>query len=166
MESENNESLESRPPTKEDFLKLCKSLNKNNVEYIIIGGMAIIQHGYLRATEDIDLLVNTTTENENKLIKALLYLPDKAAAEIKEGEIEKYIVVRVADEIVIDLMKSACGVEYTEAKNSVIEITIEGVKIPFADLELLWKMKQTYREKDKLDLIFLREQIGKRKKDK
>ncbi|MCZ6673353.1 MAG: nucleotidyltransferase, partial [Verrucomicrobia bacterium] len=158
------ESIESRPPTKDDFLNLCRSLNNKGAEYIVIGGMAIIQHGYLRATEDIDLLVNTTQENEKKLIDALLYLPDKAASEIKEGDIEKYTVIRVADEIIIDLMKSACGIDYQQAKFSVVTITIEGVEIPFASLELLWKMKQTVREKDKLDLIFLREKLKKKNK--
>ena len=163
MESEDFEALESRPPTKEDFLALCRNLNETGVRYVVIGGMAIIQHGYLRATEDIDLLVDGDAENENRLIEALCYLPDKAAKELNAGDIQKYTVVRVADEIVIDLINSACGVDYKQAESLIDRVVVDGIEIPFASLELLWKTKQTVREKDKLDLIFINEQLKKKR---
>jgi hypothetical protein len=46
-------------------------------------------------TEDVDLLVEITPENEAKVIQSLLILPDRAAAELKPGEIGQYGVVRV-----------------------------------------------------------------------
>ncbi|MGE5346968.1 MAG: hypothetical protein ACM3JH_13525 [Acidithiobacillales bacterium] len=48
--------LESRPPRLEDLLKICGALNANGSKYVVIGGMAVIQAGFVRATEDIDLL--------------------------------------------------------------------------------------------------------------
>jgi hypothetical protein len=50
-----NRPLESRPPTFEDLIKLCRSLNEKNVNYIVVGGMAIINAGFPRATVDIDV---------------------------------------------------------------------------------------------------------------
>jgi len=138
-------------------------LNDNKIKYIVIGGMAVIQHGYVRATEDIDLLVETSPENEKRLLQTLTYLPDKAVKELNFGDIGKYTVVRIADEIIIDLLQSAGGVKYNEAKEGIIYITIDSVKIPFAGLELLHKMKQTLREKDKLDLLFLEEKMKTKK---
>lgn len=161
MDKKNNEHLESRPPTLEDFLKLCRHLNENKVKYIVIGGMAIIQHGFVRATEDIDLLIEASIENEEKIKKALSYLPDNAVNDISPGDINKYSVVRVADEIIIDLMKAACSIDYEAASESIIEVDLEGVKIPFASMELLWKMKQTLREKDLIDKTFLAEKLKK-----
>ena len=161
MDKKNDESLESRPPTLEDLLELCKNLNQNNVAYIVIGGMAVIQHGFVRATEDIDLLVDASENNEKRLRKALLYLPDKAVNELRDNDIENYTVVRVADEIVIDLMKSAGGIEYKEASKSILHVEISGVTIPFASIELLLQMKQTLREKDSIDRMFLIEKIKK-----
>ena len=161
MGKKDNNSLESRPPTLNDLLKLCKNLNKNNVKYIVIGGMAIIHHGFVRATEDIDLLVEPSKENEKLLHQALLYLPDKAIKEINPGDFQNYQVIRVADEIVIDLMNSACGMTYKEASNSITMVEIKGVKIPFANLDLLWKLKQSPREKDALDRTFLKEKLSK-----
>jgi len=128
--------------------------------------MAIIQHGFVRATEDIDLLVDTSPENDALVREALLYLPDKVVREINPGDIGKYTVVRVADEIVIDLMKSACGVEFPEASKSVEMVDIKGVPIPFASLELLWKLKQSMGEKDALDRNFLEIKIQNGKKGK
>ena len=81
--------------------------------------------------------------------------------ELLPGEVSQYSVVRVGDEIVVDLMASACGIGYEEAiQDSIIRI-IDGVPIPFATPRLLWRMKErTHREKDAADLLFLRQQYG------
>lgn len=159
MDAQDAHPLESRPPTLADLLNLCRRLNEREVQYIVIGGMAVIQHGFVRATGDIDLLVDASPENDARLREALLYLPDQAVKGVKPGDIEEYTVVRVADEIVIDLMKSACGIDYKEAARSIITVVIEGVRIPFASLELLWKLKQSIRERDALDREFLRRKL-------
>ena len=68
-------------------------------------------------------------------------------------------MVRVADEIVVDLMKSASGIGYEEASKEVVIREVQGVPIPFASPRLLWRMKKnTHREKDAADLVFLRQQ--------
>ena len=73
-------------------------------------------------------------------------MPDNAVAEIADDEVEKYRVVRIADEIVVDLLKEACGVNYEHAAVDGIEIrTINGISIPVATKELLIKTKQTVR---------------------
>lgn len=90
------------------------------------------------------------------MFEALLILPDKAVAELKPGEVGQYGVVRVGDEIVVDLMKSGCGVDYQDAMQDVVYKEIDGVRIPFASPKTLWRMKQTVREKDIPDRLFLR----------
>ncbi len=69
--------------------------------------------------------------------------------------------MRVADEFVIDLMKSAGGMQYDQALPLVEMKNVDGVEIPFASAELLWKLKQTGRAKDALDLLFLKELLRK-----
>ena len=154
-----NHNQESRPPTLNDLVDLCRRLNDAGANYIVIGGMAIIQQGFVRATEDIDLLIDALPENQDRVRQALMGLPDGAVKEMKPNDLEAYIVVRVADEIVVDLMKSACGIEFKEASKDIEWVAIQGVSIPFASSRLLWRMKQTVREKDSLDRLFLKEKL-------
>ena len=161
MDTSHDDQKEPRIPRVEDLVALCRKLNEVGAKYLLVDGMAMIQSGYDRSTGDIDLLIETTLENEAKVITALRSLPDQAAAELQPGEVAQHTVVRVADEIIVDLMKSACGISYDEAKLSVQYVDIDGVPIPIATPELLWRMKQTGREKDRLDLLFLRELLNK-----
>ncbi len=54
-DKDDGKDLESRPPNVEDLVKLCRSLNQAGAKYLVIGGMAVIQAGFVRATADIDL---------------------------------------------------------------------------------------------------------------
>ncbi len=134
---------------------------KPGVQYVVIGGMAIIQAGYVRATGAIDILVESSLENLARVKQALMELPDQAVAGVREDEFQQYVVVRVADEFVVDVMVAAGGIDFKASKGFIQVVEIHGVKIPFASPELLWRMKQTLREKDKLDLLFLKELLGK-----
>jgi hypothetical protein len=153
------EKAPPRTPEQTDLAKLCAALNAEIARYIVVGGMAIIQQGFLRATEDIDLLLERSRENQSRVLKALEILPDKSVREIEKTDLDEYLVVRVADEIVVDLMLSACGVTYEEARNDVEMKVIEGVSIPFASANMLLRMKQTYRDKDIPDRLFLEEKL-------
>lgn len=152
----------SRPPSVEDLVELCRELNERGVRYLVVGGFAIRNAGYPRETGDVDLLMETSAENEARMFKALEVLPDKAVRELKAGEISQYVVVRVCDEIVVDLMASASGIEYAEAILDSVVREIDGVAIPFASPRLLWRMKvNTHREKDAPDLLFLRQHYAR-----
>jgi hypothetical protein len=59
-------------------------------------------------------------------------------------------------------MKSSCGVTYDEAIGDVDVHEVEGVRIPFASPRMLWRMKQTYRDKDIPDRVFLRKLLAAR----
>lgn len=153
------EKAPPRPPEQNDLVTLCAALNAANARYVVVGGMAIIQQGFLRATEDIDLLLESSRANQSRVLKALEILPDKSVKELAETDLDEFLVVRVADEIVVDLMLSACGVTYDEVVSGIEIQVIEGVSIPFASARMLLKMKQTYRDKDIPDRIFLEEKL-------
>jgi len=152
------ENLISRPPTEADLAGLCSELNQRGAKYIVIGGLAIIAAGLPRMTADVDLLVAADLENEARLFSALSTLPDNAVSELQPGELQQYNVIRVGDEILVDLMRSAGGIEYPEAAREVVTRELSGVPIPFASPRLLWRMKAiTHRAKDAGDLVFLRQ---------
>jgi len=118
---------------------------------------------YTRRTMDVDLIVAAAAENEAKVFAALSTLPDKAVRELQPGELQQNNVIRVADEIVVDLMRTAGGIDYAEAAKDVVVREVDGVPIPFASPRLLWRMKAvTHREKDASDLVFLRQRFAER----
>ena len=155
--------LEPREPTVEDLRDLCRELNARGAKYIVIGGFAIRAAGYNRRTMDLDLMVAADRDNEARVYGALSTLPDNAVRELKPGELELYKVIRVADEVLVDLMTSAGGVDYAGASGEVVIHQVDGVPIPFASPALLWRMKAvTHREKDAADLVFLRHWFAQR----
>jgi len=151
---------EARPPLLEDLVSLCRDLNRAGARYVVIGGMAVIQAGFGRATNDIDLLIDASPDNQERVRRALMALPDQAIRNMADDDLERYAVVRVADEIVVDLMRSACGIAWPEASGMVSEVEIEGVRIPFANPRLLWLTKDTLQ--DKVDRAFLAQLLAAR----
>lgn len=156
--SDGGQELTSRPPLREDLVHVCRELNRLGARYMVVGGLAVIQAGYPRTTGDIDLLVDPSLENEAKVFAALATLPDGCVRELDAGDIGRFLVVRVSDEVLVDLMARASGIDYEEARHHVCVRELDGVEIPFASPELLWRMKRhTHRAKDQGDLAFLRE---------
>lgn len=153
----------SRFPELEDLIRLCDSLNKHQVKYLLIGGCAVILHGFPRGTKDIDLLIDPSRENIQKIKKALSYLEDNAIAEMADDEVSRYQVVRIADEFVIDLMAEACGINYEEAAPESSPKIVDGVAIPLASKKLLIRTKKTVRPSDKMDIEFLDAEVQKEK---
>jgi hypothetical protein len=148
--------LEPRPPLESDLVALCRELNQRGARSVVVEGFAIISAGLPRTTGDIDLVVAADLENEEKVFGALSTLPDNAVRELQRGELQQYTVIRVADEVLVDLMRTAGGIDYAEAAKHVVLREVQGVTIPFASPRLLWRMKVvTHREKDAGDLVFL-----------
>lgn len=157
-----DQAPEARPPLLEDLVALCRNLNREGARYVVIGGMAIIRAGFGRATNDIDLLIDTSQENQDRVRRALMALPDQAVRDMAKDDLDKYAVVRVADEIVVDLMSRACGIGYDEASRMTDEAEVDGVTVPFASPLLLWRTKDTLRDKDKVDRAFLARLLASR----
>ena len=155
--------LEPRLPDTDDLVFLCSRLNEAGAKYLVIGGFAIIQHGFARATEDVDLLIDVSPENFARVQTAMMALPDGAVREVSADDFREHLVVRVADEFVVDLMRQACGIEYAEASKDMAMMRVQDVLIPFANPRLLLRMKQTYRVKDEPDRAFLLTLLGREK---
>jgi hypothetical protein len=146
----------TRPPERSDLLRLCAELNKLGAKYIVIGGLAMNELGLVRVTEEIDLLVDGSVENQQLVRVALHILPERAIDELGPDEdLREWVVVRVNDEITVDLMTAPCGVTYAEARDAFILRPIGGLEIPFASRELMIRLKQGNREKDRIDLEYL-----------
>ena len=146
----------SREPQLDDLARLGRALNAHQVRYVLIGGFAVIAHGGARTTKDVDLLIDPSPENVARIRGALQILEDNAVSEVADGDVARYSVVRVADEIVVDLMAAACGVDYAEASRDAVTMVFGGVEMPVASPQTLIRTKNTVRPSDAADLQFLR----------
>jgi hypothetical protein len=145
----------SRAPEPADVVRICRALNEAGARYLLIGGFAVIAHGAGRLTKDIDLLIDDSRDNVARVKRALSVLADNAAAEIDDGDVGRHVVVRVADEVIVDLMGRACGVAYDEAAADAEPVEREGVTIPVASPRTLIRLKDTPRPQDAIDRAFL-----------
>ena len=165
MDDENDDQS-ARAPEPEDVLRICRALNESGARYLLIGGFALIAHGAGRFTKDIDLLVDDAPDNVARLKRGLSVLADNAAAEVADDDIQRHVVVRVADEVVVDLIGRACGISYAEAVDDAETLERDGVSIRLASPATLIRTKDTHRPQHALDRAFLegvlRERAGGR----
>jgi predicted nucleotidyltransferase len=150
-----NDRGHAREPQVEDLARICQALNDVGARYILIGGFAVILHGGARTTKDIDLLIDSSPANVAKVKQALRILEDHAADEVADDDIARYTVVRVADEIVVDLMALACGIDFARAWEDVEYVTVGDVSVPVASIDTLIRTKNTPRAYDAADRAFL-----------
>ena len=136
------------------LLKLLGRFREEGVEYVLVGGQAVRLNGYLRATEDIDLLVRPTRINGEKIIRALDFLASSKELDAswfvlpEDGVVEN---IRVADDLLIDFLFAANGETYESVQPDVRELTIEGTPVRVLNIDGLLKTKTDHREKDLLD---------------
>jgi hypothetical protein len=64
-------------------------------------------------------------------------------------------VVKIADEVEVDVSTRACKVTFAEALAGAKEMVIERVRVPFLGLDALIQSKETYREQDAVDRLKL-----------
>jgi len=142
--------------TPKPLLRVCSLLNKHGARYLVVGGRALILHGIVRLTEDVDILIEETEANCAQVLAALSELEDHAAAELTPRDLLDNVVVKVADEVEVDVSIRAWKVTYQEAVADALETNIEGVRVPYLNLDWLIASKETYREQDQVDCHQLR----------
>ena len=155
----------ARAPEPDDLVRICRALNDAGARYVLIGGFAIVAHGAARFTKDIDFLIDDSPENVARVKKALSILADNAVADIVETDVRDHVVVRVADEVIVDLMGRACGLTYADVAVDAEQRDIGGTMIPVASPAALIRTKDTYRPQDAIDRGFLERLLADRRQD-
>jgi hypothetical protein len=148
----------------ERFLLFLRELERNRVDYVLVGGVALNLHGIIRATEDIDLFVRPEERNVECLKRALRSVwddpdIDQITAEDLAGD---YPTVRYgppSEDFVIDFLSrlgSAFQFEDVQAET----VDVEGVQVRLATPATLYRMKKdTVRPIDRADAAALKEKF-------
>lgn len=138
--------------TQSRLAKVCTLLNATGVRYVVVGAWAMALHGVVRATKDIDILIEPTLENAERALKALEGLPWGISRETDPAEVIGKPITIIGDDPRVDLLTLAWSVRYVDAAPTVQKVEVDGVEIPFADLDTLIRTKQTDRFQDKADV--------------
>src|SRR3989442_70379 len=139
------------PLSDDDLLHVCRLLQEHDAKYVLVGACACGLHGLVRSTQDVDLLVEPSDDNLQRVIDALSELPDGAARELTVKDLQENAVVKIADAVEVDVAKQAWTLSYEEAIRDALTLDADGVRIVYASLDALIKSKSTYRDQDRVD---------------
>jgi hypothetical protein len=142
------------------FLDIVRAFERERVEYVLVGGVAVNLHGIVRATEDIDFFVRPDPDNVERLKAALRSLwDDEDIEKIRAEDFITYPTLRYGpprDDVVVDILTrlgSAFRFEDLEAET----LLVEGVPVRVATARTLVRMKaRTFRPIDAADAAALR----------
>ena len=137
-----------------DFKEFIQLLNENRVEYLLVGGYAVVLHGYPRLTGDMDIWVRPSAENAEKVVKTLNdfgvgSLGFKLEDFSTEGKVNQLGVPPVR----IDVITAIDGVTFDKAYAGRSVIEVHGLKISLIGFDdLLTNKKKSGRPRDIDDL--------------
>lgn len=139
----------------QDFKEFLELLNKNQIEYLVVGGYAVGIHGYPRYTGDIDIWIKMSEENSEKMVSVLEEFGFGSYELKREDFLNINNVIQLGyPPLRIDIIMAIDGIEDFEecySKRTIKEI--DNIKINFIGFEELIKNKKaTGRDKDIIDL--------------
>lgn len=149
----------------DQFLAVIRAFEREAVDYILVGGVAVNIHGIVRTTEDIDFFVDPTDDNVERIRRALRSLwDDPHIEEISASDLAgQYPTVRYGPptgDIIIDLLAGlGTAFRYEDLDCEVREFG--GVSVRVATPATLVRMKQdTVRARDHADAALLRRRFS------
>ncbi len=132
-----------------DFKDFLQALNNSEVDYILVGGYAVVLHGYERVTGDIDIWVRCTVENYKKLLHAFhaFGMPTFDMSLQNFLDVDGSDVFRFGRKpVAIDIMTKVKGLDFEEAfKKSEIRI-IDNIPVRLIHYHHLITAKKTIRK--------------------
>ena len=147
------------------FLVLLRALNREGVEYVVVGAVALGLHGLARATEDVDLFVRPTPDNVAGLKRALSAVwSDPEIETIDASQLAgEYPVVRYGPPdgaFTLDILaRLGERFAFDDIEAGVVEL--EGEPVRVATPRMLYAMKRdTVRPLDRADAAALRRTFG------
>lgn len=149
--------------------QMLLALVKHQVNFMLVGGYAVIHYGYERSTGDMDIWLQLGNDNKIRLLAALgdFGIEDDDIAKLKSLDLEKAVPVFFIGEAPrrIDFVTAISRIDFGDAIKNAIFFNLEGTQIPVIHYnDLILSKMHTGRMKDKADVEEL-ERINKYRKD-
>jgi len=143
-----------------DFHDILSAFSEEKVEFMLVGAYAVAAHGLPRATGDIDLWIECSSRNADKVWKAL----QKFGAPLSELKKQDLITPGTVIQLGIaprriDILTQITGVEFAEAQPHRLTVNVDGLDVPVISREHLLKNKRAVgRPQDQADVARLEKQ--------
>jgi predicted nucleotidyltransferase len=116
----------------EDFIKL---LNKHQIDYMVVGGYALAFHGKPRHTGDLDIWINTSEDNAEKLVLAIKEFGLSSLGLSKSDFMQEGYVTQIGyPPLRIDILNSIDGVQFETAFLNKLLVDVNGIEIKYIGL--------------------------------
>jgi hypothetical protein len=140
------------------YEKLLETLARAEVKFIVVGGVAVALNGFVRTTEDVDILIDGSIENVGRLLTALSGFGEGHARELTSADFDDAEgAVRIIEDFPLDVFTVLRGKHYVDLIGSIRQTRIGDVDVNYLNAEALIAMKeQSEREKDRIDVSALR----------
>lgn len=137
-----------------DFSEFVELLAKHKAEYLIVGGYAVGVHGYPRYTGDLDIWLNISKENAERVVKAVNEFGfGSFNLTLEDLMLEGNIIQLGYPPLRINLLNQIDGVTFSECYANKKVVEIDKLKINFISYDDLMKNKQaSNRPQDAADL--------------
>jgi acylphosphatase len=138
-------------------------LARAGVDYAAVGGVAISLNGFVRATDDVDILAHNSPENLRKLLDCLKRWGEGWARELK---IEDFAIedgsIRVREDFDLDIFVKMRGKTLEDFRPHLRHFESDGVRIAYlSPADLIFLKQGSWREKDQLDVSAMKEILAR-----
>ena len=144
------------------FEKLLVILAEAGVGFVVVGGVAVTLHGYVRLTEDVDILIEPSPANIQRFLDSLADYGEGFARELSlEDFTDEEGAIRIVEETElsqIDVFTRMSGLRYQDLKMDASILSLQGYEIAYASKAALIRLKGgSVREKDQFDVAALKQ---------
>ena len=151
--------MNSLPENFFPYERLLVALAAGGADFALVGGVAVSMNGYVRATEDVDILVHDAPENLRKLLDCLAKWGEGWARELK---VEDFVFqegsIRVMEDFDLDIFTRMRGKSLDDFRPRLRYLETGGVRIPYlSPADLIFLKQDSWRDRDKLDVLAMRE---------
>ena len=140
------------------YEKLLAKLVRAEVKFIIVGGVAVALNGFVRTTEDIDILIEASAENVTRLLDELRNFGEGHARELSPADFsDSEGAIRIIEDFPLDVFTMMRGKRYADLVGSTKTTRIDDVEVRYLNSEALIALKSdSQRDQDRIDVSGLR----------
>lgn len=139
-------------PTATRLATVAALLNAADARYVVVGASAMHLWGTSRSTRDVDVLIEPTRENAERVLEALRQLPFRIASHLTADDLLTRHVTMIGDHPNVDVLTRAWNVHWEDASRDVHVFEVDGTPIPTVSLSVLIASKETGRPQDVADV--------------